>query len=338
MEDYLLANRARSFDLSKPPLMRLALLRAADESFQFVWSFHHLIMDGWSTAIVHNEVMSCYRARCAGRTAELPSARPFRDYIAWIQRQSLADSERFWRERLRGFALPTPLGVDRTPEPGHEEQFAKQELELSESATRAFEAAARHHRVTLNTIFLGAWAIVLSRYSGQRDIVFGASVSLRSPELEGARSSVGLFINTVPIRVQIPSGLGTSHWLGLLQEELIELRRYYTTPLSEVQRWSEIPRGQPLFTSLFVFETSFTDSLRWHAASTGRFNRQWQVEWTNYPLTIIVLPGDRPLLRALFDRERFDSGAIVRACCNTSRPLPDRWSAIRIGGCRSCVW
>ena len=199
LESYLADERRRSFDFSRAPLMRLTLIQVREDSYELVWSCHHLLLDGWSLPLIVHEVFAFYEAFCESKDLQLPLPRPYRDYIAWLQEQDLSAAEAFWRERLNGFTTPTPLGVGTavtgnmpTLEEGYDEQYVR----LTEASTAALASLARRNGLTLNTLVQGAWAILLSRYSGNEDVVFGATVSGRPAALDGVESMVGLFINT----------------------------------------------------------------------------------------------------------------------------------------------
>src|SRR5918992_3227160 len=159
-EAFLEADWARGFELGQAPLMRYALLRVAEESYYFVWSFHHLLLDGWSLPLVLKEVLACYEGYCGGREVHLKRPRPYRDYIAWLQRQDLARAEGFWREALQGITAPTPLSIGRSEgvRLEREPRYAERGLRVSAAVTGRLQALARAHRLTLNTLVQGAWA------------------------------------------------------------------------------------------------------------------------------------------------------------------------------------
>jgi Non-ribosomal peptide synthetase modules and related proteins len=247
LEAFLQADRERGFELGQAPLMRCALMRVAEDTYQFVWSFHHLLLDGWSLPLVLKEVLGCYEAYCRGRELRLESPRPYRDYIAWLQRQDLSQAEGFWRKALQGMTAPTPLPIGRSAgvrlerEPRYEEQG----LRFSAALTGQLQALARGQRLTLNTLVQGAWALLLSRYSGEEDVLFGVTVSGRPAGLVGVEAMVGLFINTLPVRVQLPPQASLLPWLEQLQGQQVEREQYAYSPLAEIQGWSEVPRGVP---------------------------------------------------------------------------------------------
>ncbi|HYO99132.1 MAG TPA: amino acid adenylation domain-containing protein, partial [Pyrinomonadaceae bacterium] len=316
---YLTADLRRGFDLSKAPLMRIALLQFSADTYQFVWSYHHLMLDGWCIPLVLREVFAFYEAFSRGQSFAPARPRPYRDYIEWLRRQDLTKAESFWRQTLQGFDAPTPLpairAFDRTDNGAgrqEEEGYGEREILLTADTTAALQTFARSHGLTLNTLVQGAWALLLGRYGGERDVVFGVTVAGRPAELAGVEAMVGLFINTLPLRVKVDGGQELLAWLKALQEQQTELRQYEYSPLVQVQGWSDVPRGLPLFESLLVFENYPVDaSFRQQLAQLSVSNIQ-KVERTNYPLNLLVVPGAELLLRFSYDRRRFDAPTVAR--------------------------
>jgi len=320
LERYLAEDRARGFVLAQPPLQRCALFRVGDEAHWLVWSQHHLLMDGWSASRVLDEVFRVYAALAAGRTAELPRVRPYRDFIAWLQRQDTRAAERYWTGQLAGFSAPTPLGVDRPAPAGAAPGYARLAVTLPPELTRGVEEAARRNRVTLSTVLQGAWGFLLARYAGEDDVVFGNTVSGRPAGLDGVEEMVGLFINTLPVRLRVPREGRLGSWLRQLQHAQAEAREYEYAPLVQVQGWSDVPRGTPLFETLFVFENYLVE--RGARAGSGlRATRTRAVEWTNYPLTLVAAPGEALVLAASYDERRLDSSTVGRMLGHLRRLL-----------------
>ena len=315
---FLSADRLRGFDLAHPPLMRLALLRSAARQYHFVWSHHHLILDGWSVQLLLKEVFTYYEALSrelpTSLSALLPSPRPYRDYSSWLQRQDLTAAEQFWRAYLQGFSAPTgigglPLKTGEAPS-ADDARHLEERATLSAEETARLQAFARRHQLTLNTLVQGALALLLSRYSGVTDVVFGATVSGRSPSLAGVEQMLGLFINALPVRVKISSDQ-VGVWLRALQEQQVEARQYEYSPLMEVQRWSELERGQTLFDSLLVFENYPVGELQqFHSAP--QFDDVRSYEQTNYPLTVAAWGGRELGMRFSCYHSQFDREKIQR--------------------------
>src|SRR5262249_27373066 len=238
-------------------------------------------------------------------------------YIEWLQAQDTTAAENYWRNRLAGFTSPTSLGIAASPSALHlsHSSYGEQELHLAAQTTSELESLARQQQVTMNTVVQGAWAILLSRYSGESDVVFGATVSGRPADLAGVEQMIGLFINSLPVRVGVKGELRLGEWLQEIQREQAEMRQYEYSPLVDVQGWSEVERGVPLFESLLAYENYPVEQLEAGAGeSLGRVRneQEWAMERTNYPLTLIVAPGQELLLKVLYQEQRLGKDAIAR--------------------------
>ena len=314
VESYLQADRERGFELTQAPLMRLALFHLAEKSYRFVWSHHHLLLDGWSMPLVLKEVLAYYNSFCRQETLKLDRPKPYRDYIAWHGEQDLSVAEEFWRDSLRGCTSPTPLGVDSELDGPLAEvaDYGLQESQLSMSLTESLGLFTRRHQLTLNTLLQGVWALLLSRYSGEEDVLFGATVSGRSADLVGLDSMVGLFINTLPVRVRVDGNPLLLPWLQELQRQQLEARSYEYSPLGRVQGWSEMPAGTPLFESLLVIENYPVNEALQQQSAELEIRKAKTIERTNYPLTVVAAPGHQLGLRLNYDYSRFDQATIER--------------------------
>jgi amino acid adenylation domain-containing protein/non-ribosomal peptide synthase protein (TIGR01720 family) len=302
-------DRQRGFDPTRPPLLRVALFQLDDDRHRLFLSLHHLLLDGWSLPIVLDELFRLYAAHSEGRPLRLDRPRPYGEYIAWLQKQDGARTAAFWRERLAGFSAPTPLGVDHPPSAG-QARFAELRRTLSEPVSEAIAAFSRRHPITTSTLLQGAWALLLSRYSGEDDVLFGATVSGRSPPIPGIESMVGLFINTLPSRVRVEGSARVVDWLTRLQAGLTELRDLEHSSLVDAQGQSDVPRGTPLFESLLVFENFPFDEALFQRPGGLRVVEQVTAEHTNYPLTVVGALRGRMFLRLSYDRRRFEAPAI----------------------------
>ncbi|HEY9724993.1 MAG TPA: condensation domain-containing protein, partial [Chroococcales cyanobacterium] len=315
LKSYLQCDRQRGFQLTEAPLMRLALCRIAEADYQCVWTFHHVLLDGRSFPIIFQELFAFYEAFCQGEDLQLEQPRPYQDYIEWLGKQDFSSTKNFWQSTLSGFTAPTPLMVDRLqPLKFREEEsgYAVQEIRLSETVTSALQSLAQQHQLTFNTLVQGAWALLLSRYSGEEDVVFGATRACRRSAVEGAESMVGLLINTLPVRVRMPDEMPLISWLKELRTQWIAVRDYEHTPLVEIQSWSDIPAGQQLFESILVFENYQLNSTL--QAQGGNWkNREFRLlERTNFPLTVAGYLEPSFLLKIGYERCRFDDATITR--------------------------
>ncbi|MBV9772554.1 MAG: amino acid adenylation domain-containing protein, partial [Gemmatimonadetes bacterium] len=310
LEAFAAEERARGFDPARPPLMRVALVRTGEREHQLVWTHHHLVLDGWSLSVLFRDMLALYRAHARGEAPRLAEPPRYREYVAWLETRDPAAAERHWREELSGFAAATPLPLPR-PAAG-EVRHAEHRAELSEELSRALREQARERGLTVNTLVQGAWALLLARYAGEDDVVFGATVSGRPAELPGADEMVGLFINTLPVRVLLPPQAEVGSWLAELQERQARAREHEYTSLVQVQRWSEVPRGQALFESIVVFENFPVERAGAEDEDELRVRRALSVEQPNYPLTLIVTPGPRFHLSLHYDRGRGDPDDAAR--------------------------
>ncbi|MFE2031675.1 amino acid adenylation domain-containing protein [Streptomyces scopuliridis] len=327
--ELLAEDRARGIDLESPPLMRLVLIRLAADRIRVVWTFHHLLLDGWSTAALLSDVIAEYAtltgtakgtgtgtgtSESAGPdngSASGTDRGPFRDYLTWLAARDQPAGRAFWRERLVGFTEPTALPYDRTPQgrASHGQSTERVSLVVSDELSAQVTAFARLNGLTLNAVVQGAWALVLSQYAGSSDVVFGTTVSGRPADLPGAEDILGLFINTLPVRVKVDARLSVTEWLGGLQAAQVEARRYEEIALSDLE--TELPPGTALFESLLVFENYPIDTDG--AERFGLSLRDIEVtETTNYPLALTAYAGDRLSFDLGYDPARFDADTARR--------------------------
>ncbi|MDF0668418.1 MAG: amino acid adenylation domain-containing protein [Nitrospira sp.] len=302
------------FDFAKAPLMRLWLIRLADDRYQFVHSFHHILLDEWCISLLLMDFLGHYGSLVRGERLTRARPRPYHDYIAWLQKQDITAAESFWRGYLKNFPTPTPLPYDRLPEglADQNEDAADHCLHLSADTSATLVDLAQRHRLTVNTFFQGAWALLLSYYSSEREVLFGVTVAGRPTELPGVESILGLFINTLPLRISMQPDRPLMDWLKDLLAENVRVRQYDYAPLVQVQRWSEVPRGEALFHSLFVFENAPVD----RELCEGRIifkgeEEQYRVH-TNYPLTVMGWPGRELGLKISYDKRLFDADTTGR--------------------------
>jgi amino acid adenylation domain-containing protein len=301
---FLRLDREAGIALDRAPLLRFALFRTSDDEHRFVWTFHHLLLDGWSMRLVLREALDAYQSLLEGRALPTHRARPFREFVTWLDARDTSGAEPYWREALRGFETPTPLVAGRADDHRRwAERHDTVNLALTREATRTLTAAARGNRLTLNTFLRGAWALYLARTSGESDVVFGATVSGRSPELDGVDERVGLFINSIPARVRVPEDERVTTWLESIQRDQFDASAHDSVPLTDIQRWSDVG-GAPLFQSLLVVENHPADP----AGRTPRLamSNADYVEQSNFPLALLAVPGDTLDVIFVYDRDRFD--------------------------------
>ncbi|MFE4355605.1 non-ribosomal peptide synthase/polyketide synthase [Kitasatospora sp. NPDC056800] len=293
LEELLAEQRARPLVLDRPPLLRLDLVRLGPEQVRVVWAFHHVLLDGWSVFHVLADVLAAHAALARGERPELPERRPFAEYVRWLAARDTGAAVEHWRGVLGDLAAPTPLPYDRRPAQGDTARSGDWlSHRLDEAATARLQEFARRHRLTLNTVVQGAWALLLSRWSGEQRVCFGTTVSGRPADLAGSDGIVGLFITTLPARVAVDGRQPCADWLRTLQEEQAEDRRFDHLPLARMHGLSQVPPGTELFDSLVVFENYPVGDAT--AGAYGLLVRDLDArEATNYPLTVVVSPGER---------------------------------------------
>ena len=305
------------FDLEAGPLLRLSILRLSSDRVRVAFTGHHIIFDRWSFDALVDEVMADLEAIQRGALAVVPTRRPYRDFIAWLGAQDMAAAEEYWRHRLAGFEEPTPVPEMQGPRGNTrhvEGGTGEYQLMLDRDGTRALTDWARRSGITLNTALQGAWALLLAGYGRRDDVVFGATTSGRPTSLLGAQDMVGLFINTLPVRVRVRDEALVTPWLRDLQAEEAESRTYEFTPLYDIQRWSPVSGDRQLLETLLVFENS-----SWKASSGPS-----QIEvatfavasGVNYPLAVVVEPGAYLNVFLSYDRTLFTEAAVARVAAN----------------------
>ncbi|MFI5882879.1 condensation domain-containing protein, partial [Streptomyces sp. NPDC051554] len=296
------AELSAGFDLERGPLLRLLLIRLGERRHRLVMTTHHIVLDGWSLPILVDELSKLYRA--GGDVRALPSVRSYKDYLAWLGRQDREAARAAWRAELAGADEPTLVApADPARAPLRPEALV---AECSAELTRALETLAREHGVTMATVVQGAWALVLARLAGREDVVFGTTVAGRPTDLPGADSLIGLFINTLPVRVELAGGLSVADLLRTLQARQVALLGHQHLGLTEIK---ELAGPGAEFDTLVVYENyprpaaavpDDPDSL------TIRLDGRTR-DASHYPLGLIVGPGERLELQLdhrtdLFDR------------------------------------
>ena len=213
-----------------------AVAAARGGLWECLWSHPHLMLDGWAVPVVIGEVLSIYAGLRGGREAAVASGGRYRDYVAWLQQQDMGRAEAYWRGRLSGLEAPGLLpGERRRREASAAGHYGEQIRELDEAMTRRLEQAARQELVTLNTLVQAAWSLVLSRHSDGQEVVFGATVSGRPAELADVERTVGLFLNTLPVRAAVPERQAIGDWLRGLQQQEAEARQHEYASLADIQ-------------------------------------------------------------------------------------------------------
>ncbi|SDZ72427.1 non-ribosomal peptide synthase domain TIGR01720, partial [Variovorax sp. YR266] len=316
LASFLEQDRLQPFDPAYAPLLRFALIRLSAQRARFVFTSHHILLDGWSMPILLKELFTLYASQ--GNPASLPPATPYRNYLAWFKQQDRAAAEQAWREALAGLQEPTRLVTTQASSSGRQSSFT---FSLPQALTEALTRQARQHSLTLNTLMQGAWGALLARLTGRQDVVFGITVSGRPPELAGVEAMVGLFINTLPLRLQFHSDEPAVQVFARLQDQQSSLIAHQHLGLSDIQRLSGF---STLFDTLFVFENYPADPRGRQPSYNGM-----EVAWgggsggdtTHYPLSIAVMPGAQLQLRVGYRPDLFDLPTVEQLVLRLQRVL-----------------
>jgi hypothetical protein len=298
------------FDLAQPPLMRLVLVRTAPRLHRLVWTHHHIVLDGWSLSLVLDEVLKSHAALRAARAPALEAPVPYRRVLDWLAAEDIAPAEPFWRQFLAGYTGAPEL---RLPAPAQRTAaFAQRDLELEAAASQAVMARAQRAGVTLTTVMQAAWACVLGALTASEDVVFGVVTSGRELAVPRIDAIVGLLVTTLPLRVQLTAAEGPAldGWLRELQQRAATLREHEAVPLAQIARWCDVPAGRALFDTLFVM-SNYPEPQAGNAPALGVVPDGFRTV-PAYPASLIVVPGQRLLLRLVHDQGRLDGSTAMR--------------------------
>nr|AGS49567.1 long-chain-fatty-acid--CoA ligase [uncultured bacterium esnapd10] len=291
MDSYLKADRVQRFDLAKPPLLRAALIRLAPEKHRLVLTTHHILIDGWSMPLLTQELFALYGS--GGDESVLPPVTPYRTYLSWLSQQDQEGAREAWRAALRDLEEPTLIaGADRGRASALPAQLS---VDLPADVNAAVKSAARTAGITVNTFVQCAWAMLLGSVSGRTDVVFGATMSGRPPEVPGIESMLGLFINTLPVRVQLNPAESVRDVLHAVQDQQSRLMSHQHLGLTEIQR---VAGHGELFDTVVVFENYPLDQGVLRSSAAGVHMTGIEVnDATHYPLSLLVIPGETTRLR-----------------------------------------
>lgn len=319
LDALLESDRRQAFDLSTPPLMRLMLVRTAADVHHCVWTHHHLLLDGWSHHLLLEHVFETYAARRSGRAPRHRRPQSFHRYVDWLASQQSESDEKFWRGYLdrasagRGAALAATTIPEKSCRAAHA-------CVVDEAATKALNAAARRHRMSLSTLLHAAWALCDAAARGHDDVVVGTTVTIRPAELAGSNRLVGLCTNTVPMRVRCATGAAVGAWLESLHTSHVEWRRHTHAPLPSIARWTGTDSG-PLFETLVVIQNLpgiFVDP---PASCDLTLDQIRFAVREAYPLVVVFTPGSSMRVDLKYDPARHTAAHVESTARLLARAL-----------------
>ena len=313
LDAFLDSDYRNVFEFAKAPLMRVTLIRMAENRHCLIWTHHHILLDGWSALHVFSEVLCVFTALSHAEEPKLSEVPPYRNYIDWLQQQDMSAAEAFWRKELQGISSPTALPADIEQKSARIQELSE-EIWIKQELVDQLQVLARKNRLTLNTVIQGAWALLLHRHSGDRDVVFGATVSGRPPEIAGVEQMVGLFINTLPVRVRIHPDKNILEILAQIQASQSDCREYQYAALPDIQGWTAVPRGTALFDSVLVFDNYPVDQSTLKNFGSLRIVGSNSRVRMDIPVTLMIVSvaGKGTGLRIAYQSPMFQRETIVR--------------------------
>ncbi len=299
-------DRDLGFELSTAPLMRFTLVKIGPHKYHFLFSFHHIVLDGWSQRLLFDQALANYNSKTQLENTNVvvdgeSTKHTYSSFIEWLGKQDKDHAKTFWTKKLLGFEVPTNIVNDMPVVANNTETVDKnkrstQELSIKTSIVEKLNAQARRHQLTLNSLLLGAWSLILGSHNRTHDVLFGTTVAGRPIDLPNADKIAGLFINTLPFRTNIDAQSTLADWLATLQSSQAACREYEQTPLTDIQRYSELSSGTPLFESILVVENlpsaaSSKESSHDQAEKITIYDPHY-TEYSHYPLAILIDPSD----------------------------------------------
>lgn len=298
---FLKIDRQANFSLSNAPLVRITAIKLAAHSYTFIICTHHILLDGWSTAILINELGHIYCSINENIPLELQEPVNFSDYIDWLYSHDLNIAKKAWKQYLSGFYLTTDSGLVNREGIHRLVNYANESLVFSKEITNKVNDFCIVKKITLSTLIQGLWGLLLGRYSNTDDIIFGVTVSIRPPHLAGGNKIIGPLINTIPMRIKIDHSLLMTNYLKYVQNNFVELIDYAYVPLTQIQASSELCSSNPLFETIIVVENypmSVVPGLNIHFEDIKIYDP------THYPLALTITLGTKLQIKFSYDSSR----------------------------------
>ncbi|MDX1694405.1 MAG: amino acid adenylation domain-containing protein [Ketobacteraceae bacterium] len=326
---FMVDDRNFGFNFRKPGVLRLTWIKLPNGRHQLIWSFHHILLDGWSMPVVFKELFACYEQLVKGNDVQLPGAPRYQDFIGWLQSRDKKAEDEFWSRYLSGFSAPTPIPLKNSPavvalksrEEDSAARYCEREIKVSGELLDTLQSLAKEQRLTLNHVLQGVWGALLNRYSGEEDVLYGTTVSGRPADLAGVENMVGLFINTLPLRMFVDNDLPFMEWLQRVQDQQVEMKRFESSSLVDVQKHSQVSSKQALFESILVFENYPIDESLEDSQSLLDVGDIEAFQQTNFPLTLVAIPGRDLIVRFSYDSHLFEHDTIDRMLSHIEEAL-----------------
>nr|NIR09023.1 non-ribosomal peptide synthetase [Candidatus Aminicenantes bacterium] len=312
LEEIKTRDRNKKFDLGQVPF-RVTLCRTGKEKYEIIISNHHILYDGWSTGIILKEFFEAYDGLCK-RNALIPPVKvKFKEFVKWIQDREKKEQEKFWKEYLKGFDTRTELPLKRKNRGNRIETAGSYNCGFSGVMSEKAERYAKKHKLTMASLLYGVCGLLLQQYNNCGDVVFGIALSGRSAKIKGIEDMVGLFINTLPLRVQSPNDEKIVEVLHRIDDMLLAWTEYEWTSLADIKKYSEMDNESELFDFLVVVENY--PIYGWLKGEKGplTLHSYSMLEMTHYALTLqIVLLDDDIKMSFNYDKYLLEESVIVK--------------------------
>ncbi|WIW30337.1 non-ribosomal peptide synthetase [Bacillus inaquosorum] len=305
-------DKQKGFDLQKDMLMRISLFKTAEDEHVCLWSHHHILMDGWCLGIVLQEFMQIYQSIHAGKPLSLDPVRPYSTYISWLTNRDKETAAEYWDSYLKNYSTPSPL--PRVSDEEKKEGYHREDLifSLNKPLTDKMKETAKQHGVTLATLIQAVWGVMLQQYNRTDDVVFGAVVSGRPSEIPGVEQMIGLFINTIPVRIKTHQDETFQELLRRCQKEMLEAEPFTCQPLFDIQANTALK--QELIDHIIVFENyPLQQKIADSADRTGSPLQIDQVkvsEQSGYNFNLVVAPGEELVIKFSYNAFVYDAAWI----------------------------
>ncbi|NGP58574.1 amino acid adenylation domain-containing protein [Paenibacillus thiaminolyticus] len=307
-------DKLRGFDMEHDALVRVTILHTEEQSYHVLWSFQHILMDGWCLPQLTQELFETYSALASGKQPAGDKGSDYGAYIEWLEKQDDQAASGYWTAFLAGYEVQTVLPGQKEAQPNGRFTADHVTAELGKDLSERMDRVAKERLVTVNTLLQAAWGVMLQKYNGTNDAVFGSVVAGRPAEIPGIESMIGLFINTVPVRVTSEGDTVFADLMAKLQERALESGRYDYYPLYEIQARSV--QKQNLINHIIAFENYPVDEQMEQAGDQQHgdltITDVQMEEQTNYNFNVTVVPGAEIEIRFDFNAEVFDKDSIER--------------------------
>ncbi|HDR7471131.1 amino acid adenylation domain-containing protein [Bacillus toyonensis] len=322
VQEYLKKDRKRGFHLTKDPLVRLSILQTEENEWITIFSFHHIIMDGWCSDLVFNELCNLYVSLKNKEIHSLTSHRPFSQYIKWLEKQDKEAANEYWKGYLDKFEVLTSIPYITKENDKQEYKLQEYNFKLNESITNTLKKIARSHQVTLNVVFQTIWGIILQKYNNCHDVIFGTVVAGRPTEISDVDKMIGLFINSIPVRVSKKHNQSFYDLMIQLKEQALQTQKYDHLPLSDIQKHSI---GKSLFDHILVFDNNPVNK-NWKEVMAHQgveIDEIRVIEHTNYNLNLTISQGNEVNIKFIYNANTFSEELVQQIAGHIQKVVID---------------